>query len=458
MSIKHFLILPYVNFQKDFSFETFRLWKNTPENWNQYFGNDNTTFLEKLVNTKGNPLKNIYVVTSDSYSVPYQKWERLVHSLFFIVLPRYIFRLPHVFADNFYFEIWEIDQSKEGGGYRKFDKFVKTIVSPNVKEKIYPSQYMVPDLEVNIGLESECFKFFEKNIEEDYNSDLLRSISYFFKTQYRNIAYFSEFEDIVNYCSAFQTFLGIEDRRDVGNAVANSLTNQFDLPEKTKLKLREWMEELYNVRSRYTHGDKVDYPMLIYQNQRHIDVAGQIFQLLVSKQYTFIIERYGFDVTYLRQIFESQRIFNEVIKLLTQDRAKEHFYSGNEEELENYLDLFWDLTFNTNIRNVVYENKNKLKRALKSLIYILEHICDEYLRNDDKKAKFYTKPLERIQKIMSISDSIEDKIEKIPGISVEASDPYNIREEIKVSNKIQLSIILDTFGKIREVYQGYNRL
>ena len=45
------------------------------------------------------------------------------------------------------------------------------------------------------------------------------------------------------------------------------------------------MIEFYKVRSLYTHGDTVDYPKLSYQKQRHIDIAGQIFELLVKKLY-----------------------------------------------------------------------------------------------------------------------------------------------------------------------------
>jgi len=101
-----FLILPYVNFKQNFSFDEFNIWQNTSENWKNCFGFDNTKFLERFLDSKGLPLGNrIYIISAESSDIPYQKWERLVHILFFLTCPPSTFRFPNVTADDFYFEI-----------------------------------------------------------------------------------------------------------------------------------------------------------------------------------------------------------------------------------------------------------------------------------------------------------------------------------------------------------------
>jgi len=72
--------------------------------------------------------------------------------------------------------------------------------------------------------------------------------------------------------------------------------------------------------------------------------------------------------------------------------------------------------------------------------------------------KYYIEPLKKIQEIISSSSSIEETIDRLPGIFANSSDPYHVREEIKVRDKISLGDILETFGKIREVYKGWNLL
>lgn len=445
-----------MNFKGDFSFANFQIWENTTENWIKYFGKDNTNFLERYVDTNGISLKNIYVITTASSHIPYLQWERLVHALFFIMFPNYNSIFQKVFADNFYFEIWEGNTSKEGDGYTKIDKFVRTIVALGVKEKVYPDQYIELGLEVDIQSDLKNFQYFESKFLKNYNSNLLRSISYFFKTQYRNIAHFPEFEDIVNYCSAFQTFFRIEKQHDIGKKIAGLLANQFELNESVKSKLKEWMERFYEIRSLYTHGGAIDRSMLIYQNQRHIDIAGQVFQFLVWKK--FVQDHFRTIETILTGIFESQPTFDEMIKLFTQKGAKEHFYSCDQAEFGKISELLDMLVIFTNTRIVVYKNKNKLKQALKSIIYIIEHLCNEYSNDEDKKTKYYIEPLKKIQEIISSSSSIEETIDRLPGIFANSSDPYHVREEIKVRDKISLGDILETFGKIREVYKGWNLL
>jgi hypothetical protein len=59
-----YLVLPYIDFEEDFSFANFQIWKNTPNNWRKHIGYNNKEFLKRYVDNKGRQLKNIYLITS----------------------------------------------------------------------------------------------------------------------------------------------------------------------------------------------------------------------------------------------------------------------------------------------------------------------------------------------------------------------------------------------------------
>jgi len=451
---KQYLILPYVNFKKDFSFENFEIWRNVRVNWERHYGRDNTEFLERYVDNKAIPLQNIFVITSSVDGIPYVKWERLVHTLFFISLDTVNFRLLPIFSDNFYFEIWEGNLTDPGGGYTKIDKFVKTIVAPTVREKVYPDQYVTSGLEADIKTDSDKFDFFEEEFKKDYDSSLIRSISFFFKTQYRNIAHFSEFDDALNFCTAFQVLLEVGEKRNITKNLAKRLANQFDINEHTKTRVEFWMEKFYSsIRSIYTHSGITDYSSLSFGNIRHIEIAGIIYELLLDTRYTDDI--FFYRRSKLRQLFESQEIFESVITLFTRNKAKDHFLFCTQEEFEKCEQLMYDIILNCDIKFVSFENKNRIKRALQTFIYILEHLSYEFIKNGE--SNLFIDPFIRISDLMKSSKKIGEVIDKLPTF-FESKPPHDNREEIKVRGTITLKMMLDAYDKIRLVYFGHHRL
>ena len=62
--MSEYLVLPYIDFEEDISFNDFQIWKNTPENWRKHIGYNNKEFQKRYVDNKGKQLKNIYIITS----------------------------------------------------------------------------------------------------------------------------------------------------------------------------------------------------------------------------------------------------------------------------------------------------------------------------------------------------------------------------------------------------------
>ena len=446
-----FLILPYVNFRQDFVFDEFNIWQNTSENWIKNFGFDNTKFLERFLNGEGKLLgKNIYVISTNSSDTPYQKWERLVHTLFYLVDGLLI-----VTADDFYFEIWEWDMKDLGEGYTKHDKFSATIVAPGAKVLVYPDQYARYDSTKNINPSSSTYSYFQDLFHAYYNSHILRSISYFFKTQYRNTAHFSHLDDIVNYCSAFQTFFEIDDKRGLGKTIAEKLANSFDVQDNTKQKIKNWMEKFYKIRSNYSHGAIINFEDLHYNNIRHIDIAGIVFHALINRQHSTPGFEYLIEAQVL-EIFDSQENFDNLMHLLIKNRAKENIFSCEEKELIKIRNLFYDINLHTNTSYLEYKNKNQLKKALKTILSICGNLCKDY--QGSKGKKFYVEPLKKIQNIFDNEKNFEQIIDKFPRASIDAQESNQTLNEVNLREIIPLGFIFESFGKILDVYSRQKRL
>lgn len=265
------------------------------------------------------------------------------------------------------------------------------------------------------------------------------------------MAHFSNLDDIMNYCSAFQTFLEVENRRGLGKIIANKLTNSFDVPDNTKQKMKIWMEKFHEIRSYYTHGATINYEDLIYNNIRHIDIAGIVFHALIVRQYSPGLE-YLIDTPVLG-IFDSQENFENLIRLLTKNHAKEYILSCENHELIEIRNLLYDIDLHTNINYVDYKNKNRLKRALDTVICLCGELCKNYLRTNGKEKEFYVKPLKKIQNVLDKKENFEQKIDEFPNASIDAQESNQTLKEIKVRDIIPLSLIFESFGKILEVYR-----
>jgi hypothetical protein len=255
----------------------------------------------------------------------------------------------------------------------------------------------------------------------------------------------------VNYCSAFQTFLEVEYVPGFGKILATKLADCFDLENETKQRITEWMEKFYEIRSNYTHGSTIGYEDLIYNNVRHIDIAFLMFQALITRQYNSGLE-YLIDSPIVN-IFDGQKNFESLVQLLSKARAKEYIINCEKNELIRIRNLFFDVALNTNTEYLHYENKNRLKVALNTILYLYGQLFADYLENAEIENEFYIEPLRKVKKILDSDDNFEQKLDKLPTISIYAQESNQTRSEVHLREIIPLGHIFEAFGKILEVYK-----
>lgn len=453
-----FCALPYLKFEKYFSIGDFCVWESTPENWKKHFGEDNTNFLEMYVDKDTRPIKSIPVVSCQS-SHPYNDWETLVSILFFLINGTNL-GYSSLYSENFYFELWEsYDNGK--GGYTRIDKFFKRIVSSQVSEKILPSQFVNWNNKVGLDTNSAEFKFLGNEITKGFNSSLLRSLIFYMKTQFRDSYLFPEEADVQNFCSAFQCLLGVLDRRNVGEVIADKLISQLNLPQKNEGEIKKWMIDLYEVRSIYTHGDKVTDERLTYLSQRHIDIAKRVFQILILKRCHGNGEKIYDE--FLIKYFISNEVFRNVVKTLSKNEAKEKLLTCPEKELHDFSENLRNIYVNFEQSIIDFENKPRIRRALVTLIYVFEDLYFRITGIDGSKYYLYS-----IKTIKDILDrytidkftDIESVIKALDayGLSLDCKDPTDKTKEIAFRDIIPLSELLNAFANLKDVYLDYHKL
>jgi len=458
MASKQFCVLPYLSFESDFSFSIFAVWKATPENWKKHFGEDNTTFLEMYVDKDLGPIKTISVITCQSH-LAYHDWETLISVLFFLVSGTNLGN-PNLYSENFYFELWEcLDNPK--GGYTRIDKFSRRIISSHFKEKILPSQFLNWNNKITLDSNSREFKFFVSEIDRGFNSSLFRSLIFFIKTQFKDSYSFPEEADVQNFCSAFQCFLGVSVRADVAKVIANELAKRLNLPDEIKIQIKGWMEKLYEIRSIYTHGQEVTAEKLNYQGQRHIDIAKRVFQILIMKRCHGNGEKIYDE--FLIRYFLSNEVFRSVVKTLSQDQAKEKLLNCEEKNLLGFIKHLRNMYANFDQKLVDYEPKSRIKKALKTLLYIFEDLYFKIAVINGSEHFLY--PLHKTKELLDrhTADKIRDYESVIKeldahGLSADCRDPDEKVKEITFRNLIPLSELLNAFANLRDVYLGYHRL
>lgn len=458
MGKKQFCILPYLSFEKTFSIGPFKVWESNPENWKTYCGEDHTGFLDMYVDKDLIPLKRIPVVTCQS-PISYGNWETFISVLFFLITGTNL-AYPGLFSDNFYFEVWEFGNGNKGG-YARLDKFMRRIISSEVREKILPSQFVNWNNNLRFDTNSTEFKFFEGEITKGFNSSLLRSLIFYKETQFRDPYLFPEEADVQNFCSAFQCVLGVLDRRNVGDLIADKLVSQLNLAEENREEIRRWMIDLYEVRSIYTHGDKVTDERLTYLSQRHIDIAKRVFQILIVKRCHGDGEKMYDE--FLLRYFISNSVFRNVVKTLSKNQAKEKLLTCERKELLDFSKNLKDMFVNF-VQNIIdFENKLKIRRALITLIYIFE---DLYFKiTDIDGSKYYLYPIKTIKDILDgyTKDGSTDNESVIKtldayGLGLDCKDPTDKTKEIAFRDVIPLSDLLNAFANLKDVYLDYHKL
>jgi hypothetical protein len=452
---KKFCALPYLKFERYFSIGDFSIWESTPKDWKKHFGEDNTPFLEMYVDKDTKPIKGIPVVSCPS-SHSYNDWETLVSILFFLITGTNL-AYSSLYSENFYFELWEsFDNGK--GGYTRIDKFFRRIVSSQVREKILPSQFANWNNRVTLDINSPEFIFFENEITKGFNSSLFRSLLFYMRTQFRDCYLFPEEADVQNFCSAFQCLLGVLDRRNVGELIGDKLVRQLNLPEENRGEIKKWMIDLYEIRSIYTHGDKVTDERLSYLSQRHIDIAKRVFQILILKRCRGNGEKIYDE--FLLKYFISNRVFRNIVKTLSKNQAKEDLLTCQEKDLLEFSKNLRNLYVNFDPKIINFENKNKIKRALTTLIYIFEDLYSKIVEDEENEKKYYLYPLTIIKGILGKTADLEEAINEIGAhnLALDCSDPDHFKEEVTFRDMVNLSELLNAFANLKDVYLGYHKL
>jgi hypothetical protein len=452
---KQFCVLPYLKFETYFSIGDFSVWESTPEGWKKHFAEDNTRFLEMYVDKDTKPIKGIPVVSCQSIH-SYNDWETLVSILFFLITGTNL-GYSSLYSENFYFELWKsFDNGK--GGYTRVDKFFRRIASSQFSEKILPSQFVNWNNKPRLDINSLEFKFFKNEITKGFNFSLFRSLLYYMRTQFRDSYLFPEEADVQNFCSAFQCLLGVLDRRNVGELIADKLVSQLNLPAESRGEIKKWMIDFYEVRSIYTHGDKVTDERLSYLSQRHIDIAKRVFQILILKRCRGNGEKIYDE--FLLKYFISNRVFGNIVKTLSKNQAKEELLTCQEKDLLEFSENLKNLYVNFDQKTIDFENKNKIKRALTTLIYIFEDLYSKILNDQEKREKYFLYPLTVIKGILETTADLEKAINEIGAhnLALDCSDPDHSKEEVTFREIITLGELLNAFANLKDVFLGHHRL
>ena len=365
------------------------------------------------------------------------------------------------YADNFYFEVW---QGSNTGGHVRIDKFRRVIVNESTKLKIWPAHRINSIHSLHLNTSSKEFVYFVKVMSVGFNIPLIRSLVFFMRTQFTDSCLFPEQMDIQNFCTAFQCLLEITDKQDVGKVLAEKLIAQFTLPQDITEELRKWMEDLYAVRSIFTHGGELHYDRLSYKGQRHIGLARIVFQLLVLK---LINPETGsiYDGFLVRQIaVATNKIFKTVVNVFSKNQAKEKLIGFPEEKLQFIGGQVRDYV-GLDTRLVTFDNRKKLYRALVTLLYLFEHMYYTLESNAELREQYQAAPLNNIKACMDCNTKagvmdVEAVINELPAnnFALDCTELADGKKEVTFRGIITLSGLLDAFAKIQSVYKGYNKL
>ena len=351
---KYFTVLPYFIVENPFQFKNFNIWPDTEQYWKKYLNTKRPASLLNIYSDKkGKKIQNKTIITSKT-DFNFEELRVLVSTLFFLPSKRHFFPVT---AETFYFETF-INKSQQGrsAGHARTDKFVWSIVSSK-GFKIYQT-HETTSLRFNLKqTEINDFKKLRTLFGNEKYSNVIKSLPFYFRTQYRSLSLFPEIEDIQNFCTAFEIFFSVNVPNDIGKHISKKLFSFFSLADNRERKaLEDWFVELYRIRSLYTHGKEINPKELIYKNQRHIDIAKQVYCECVNKylkprrcQGRVILSS---DKSLLINLFTSQDIYKDLVLMLTYGwktndttkNSKEYLLNCDEKDLENYGLYFTNLS------------------------------------------------------------------------------------------------------------------
>jgi hypothetical protein len=472
----YFTVLPYIIVQKSFRFNGFDIWTDSVANWKKYLKTKRpASLLNIYVDKKGKKLQNKTIVTCKG-AIDFEKLRTLISILFFIPSKRHFLATS---AESFYYETYT-NKSQRGrsASHTRVDKFVWNIVSSR-GFKIYET-YEASIFRLDLKqIEVSDFEKLRRLFVSKTHTNVVKSLPFYFRTQYRNLFLFPEIEDIQNFCTAFEVFFKVDVPSATGATLAEKLFSFFSLAENKERKaLKDWFEELYKLRSDYTHGKDVDPKRLVYKNQRHIDIAKQVYCECVNK---YLKPRRGVgrtilssDKSLLINLFTSQDIYKDLIKMLTDgwgksqggEKSIDYLMKCDDKALAQLWTLFYQFVLYVNKKAISVENKKRAKAAMQTILCVLEYFVETYSKKKYKK-NFYTEVLNEIKKLPLHAKTDEEldaayqflknpmvKYNEVIG-DLDDFKKLKFRDELKFRDLLDISMFSHVYEELYSLYKGW---
>lgn len=456
------IVLPYIKFNKDFKFAKFKIWRSTQNNWKKHLEVDGEFFFQRFKDHNNKPITDFTIITSND-DPPQLMWERLIHTLFFIFRQKLTSFYQQIYSDNFYYELWYGDiRNIKNEGYVKSDKFSTTLVASDVNNIIYPSQYVdrLNILKLGNYSKNEEYLYLRNNFIKNYNSYIYRSLSFYFKTKYKDLSMFSHFDDSLNISSALQIITQTNFRNEIGKKIGIKIVEILGLKTRTKTETQNWFEEFYSkVRSEYTHRGNVESIDISYNNMLQNQIATIIYELIllnIVKSKIFYI--YTNEYFIHKELNLAQSDFDSLVDILSKYSAKDKFFNCPESEFQKYIEFIYSIDRYNDSRTLIYDNKQKLFRSIKTILFITVDLTNQFLRSSYMKKKYDVSQLERINLITSKYSNTNYQIKKcirevdFYSYSTIHQQSNNTRKKIKIRKILELDAFLRVSDFIRDLY------
>lgn len=472
----YFTVLPYIIVSKPFRFSGFDIWSDSEQNWKKYLKIARpASLLNIYVDRKGKKISNKTIITCKN-GFDFDKLRTLISTLFFIPSKRHFFAIT---AESFYYETY-INKTQKGksANHTRIDKFVRSLVLSREFKLFQPYEASISRFELR-NLDVNDFTKLRRLFNNKAKAHVIKSLPFYFRTQYRNLSLFPEIEDIQNFCTAFEVFFKVDVLSATGVTLANSLFSFFSLAEeKERKELREWFVQLYKLRSDYTHGKDIDPARLIYKNQRHIDIAKQVYCECVNK---YLKPRRGpgktilsSDKSLLINLFTSQDIYKDLLRMLTNGwgRSQSGTISFNylinldDKSLAQLWTLFYHLVLYVNKKAIIVGNKKRIKAAMQTILALLDYFVQTYNKEKFRK-NYYIDVLDKI-KSLPLQAKTEEELDKAYQFLKNPMEKYNeiigdlndfknvkIRDELKFKGLLDISMFSHVYVDLYEIYKDW---
>lgn len=472
----NFAVFPYIRIKRTIKIGDFTIWTDNNPHWKKYLNTERPKNLLKIYRDRNGKILKHMVIVSNPNGINLIKFSELVSILYFLPSIKTFFSTK---SESFYFDTYiKKDTVTDDSSHSRIDKFVYALVD-NRGFKIYQT----PESDTyNFTLDNSEHKYFsklKKHFLKNTGIRIIKSLPFYFRTQYRNPSYFPEIEDVQNFSTAFEILYEIGDSRNKKELIAQKLYDHFiSTSTENRQALYDWFISFYKIRSSYTHGDDVEKIDLNYLNQRQIDIAKQIYREAIKK--LLLKPRSKFfrgmeDDSTLTRIFMSQSIYDDILLELSPNNNGNGSGQKNLEKILNYTDeelaklerkvsrfyLYADR------RIVVMKSKVKLRNAMRTLTAIVKVMLENYDKLTDK-SRYFPDYLDELRSLpLDAKDDIS--LEKIydffnhsrkytKAVYDSQGQLVDILDELKLKDILSISTISNLFTNLHLIYKDLHNV